>query len=265
MTETPRTGNSGLLENVAMMVGGGTLGKGVLAGLEACPISEFFKRSFCRKLCDEKGFRDPKMPFSFQLGFVDQGDEKGGVKPKVKTVGFQRIHCEKSSESGELGLDFLVKKGSLSHALKNESKDGVKVSICYVHGIYPPPTPDGKCEQWRFEGVARPVSVDDVLRGGSAPLGSLSQIIVSSQAKPEAFERSPFVQQVQSVREEMKQFSSTALPEHIRKQINTSVQVYRLVPEHVEFMESGELWERVQWIYNPARKSYEEATQVQPY
>jgi hypothetical protein len=70
------------------------------------------------------------------------------------------------------GFTFLTKRPKA----KADTLDGHTIAICYLEGKY---QPHDVCEQWRAEGVARLVDVEEIL--DTAPLGSFAQILASSQ------------------------------------------------------------------------------------
>ena len=123
-------------------------------------------------ICDANGFRQSGMPWAFQLAEVDKSSFLS-----CKTVGFQRV--------SEDGIDYLVMDRT-SHKSNSQNKLPLfqkTVALCYVEGVYPPPT-GTLCEQWRVEGAVQRISVDRILN--TAPLSSFAQILACYEVRLQA-------------------------------------------------------------------------------
>lgn len=133
------------------------------------------------------------------------------------------------------------------------------VAICYTEGVYPPPAGE-TCEQWRAEGRPEEIPVSEVLE--TAPIGSFAQILAVGRRKPGVGrmalrDREQFIEEVKQVKE---QFEAGNVD---MNELEACVRVVRLVPERIELLISGPIWERFQWTREAGK--WTQSTRLLPY
>lgn len=246
----------------------------------ANPLVELQKACIARGIADAQGYRITGAPWAFSLAQV-----KYGI-PSVRTIGFQRI--------SEHGLDWLTARrkdettspaGNNQNNNNNNSPDTFTsattttsqvVAISYTHGIYPP-SPGESCEQWRAEGVPFELPVAQAL--ATAPRASLAQILAVHQCRKlvrdehaaisndsTAFskrtkldDRPFFLAQVQRAREQLDKDQVDI------EELQSAIQFVRLVPNRMELLANGEIWERFEWKRNLENGEWSERVQLMPY
>lgn len=212
-------------------------------GLSSCPFKEIVKRSSKRNICNVDGVRTPGAPWGFQMSFINEA----GL-PDIKTVGFLRIT--------EAGPEFLLKR-------KTNSPKEFHTSLCYVEGIFPPKEGE-TCEQWRIEGTAVEIEPDIALE--TAPISSFAQIIscinengMSTQSSRKVLsERDGLIDNVNVMKGKLERKEVDV------ETIKEAIIVYRINTSRVELLESGPIWERVEWI-NTQEKGWSDPQRLLPY
>ena len=205
---------------------------GVLSAteLKASPLDELRCRSAARGLCDADGFRLQGAPWGMQLAHASGSGEPW---PVVRTVGFQAVRSD--------GFTFLLKRRPCFSA------ERLAVAINYVEGRF---VSGEVCEQWRAEGFADEVHVDEVLK--TAPLASMAQIIATNtlandgdmNGRVRLADRDAFVDATGALKRRL------VAGEVPADELRHSVIVYRMVPLRMELMLGGPdfpMWERWEW------------------
>mmetsp|Transcript_3626 Transcript_3626/g.4156 ORF Transcript_3626/g.4156 Transcript_3626/m.4156 type:complete len:225 (-) Transcript_3626:228-902(-) len=196
-------------------------------GLSRCPFTEIVKRSARREICDAEGVRTPGAPWGFQMSFINDA----GL-PDIKTVGFLRIT--------EAGPEFLLKR-------KPSSTKEFAASLCYVEGQFPPKEGE-TCEQWRIEGTATEIDPDIALQ--TAPVSSFAQIIscINMDGKETSSNRKILSERESLIGNVVEMKTKLGNQEVDVESIRDAIVVYRINTTRVELLESGPIWERVEWL-----------------
>jgi len=212
-----------------------------ISALEPNPLLELQKSSALRGIADGEGYRLSGAPWAFSLAELD--DKRSF--PVVRTIGFQRI--------SEAGLDWLTRRKS--QAVK-------PVALCYTAGVYPPP-PGESCEQWRAEGSLVELPVAEALK--TAPMGSFAQILAvgrisaNSIDRLEMNDRERFLEEVAKVKVELESGKVDT------NELESSVRFVRLVPDRIELLVSGNIWERFEWTRDHTEGKWSTGVQLLPY
>lgn len=206
--------------------------------IEKNPLLEMQRASIERGICDDQGRRLTGAPWAFSLAEIIEG------LPFVRTIGFQRI--------SELGLDWLTLR---------PKQDFNPVAICYTEGIYPPPTGE-TCEQWRAEGQLTEIPISNVLE--TVPIGSFAQILAVGRLKQTTHEhrvamenKSGFLEEVSKIKKDLESGTADMV------ELESSVRVARLMPDRMELLVSGPIWERFEW--KRTEKEWSNMTRLMPY
>lgn len=206
------------------------------------PLDELRRRSERRGLCDEAGSRCPGAPWGMQLAHAS--DEPW---PAVRTVGFQAVRSD--------GFTFLLKRQPVS-------APRLPVAVTYVEGKY---MKGDVCEQWRAEGYAKEVAVEDVLK--TAPPASFAQILAASARAGAEGMRSALVDADAFVRETAALKERLGAGEISGEQLGRSAVVYRVAPVRMELMLGGPdfpMWERFEWRRDEGG-GWAEPSRILPY
>eukprot|EP00927_Polykrikos_kofoidii_P056073 TRINITY_DN50256_c0_g1_i1.p1 TRINITY_DN50256_c0_g1~~TRINITY_DN50256_c0_g1_i1.p1 ORF type:complete len:318 (+),score=43.16 TRINITY_DN50256_c0_g1_i1:87-1040(+) len=252
------------------------------------PLIELQKQCVARGNCDQQGFRKKGAPWAFQLAEQVQLSRGSGQAsspwPSLRTVGWQRISAKgldfmvRRAERTESQNNTCVVSHTGEPNQPRECISAMKpVSICYVEGIYPPPKDGPPCIQWRIEGIAIPVSTKDLLK--TAPIGSISQIVTISlknqgghdashvdeggshgheggslvstdsqkhhRVRPSLSDNEQLLQETEAMQRNLQENGDS---ESVTKAVANACVAYRVFPRRMEMMQSGELWERFEWI-----------------
>ena len=213
------------------------------AQLDPSPLREMQKQCVARSICDDGGHRLPGAQWGFQLAQIHRGAHEKAF-PRVRTVGFQRV--------SECGLDYLMKRPD--PAISRYSDE---VAINYTYGGYPPPEGD-VCEQWRAEGVAVEIAVENIL--GTAPLGSFAQIVVCAHAAPDAAWADAdggggaraMLADAAACADEVDAMKDAIAGDRVPMgDLAAALLVQRLIPRRVEVLRNvagGRIWDRFEWV-----------------
>lgn len=228
-------------ENPRMLSTAAACGVPCAAELMRNPLHELRLRSERRGLCDKDGSRLPGAPWGMQLAHAS--DE---TWPAVRTVGFQAVRSN--------DFTFLLKRQPISRST-------LPIAINYVEGKY---MKGDVCEQWRAEGTAVEIAVEDVLK--TAPPASFAQILAAGARTSEG---------VRTVLTDPDAFSieTAALKTRLSagevssEEISRSAIVYRLAPVRMELLVGGPdfpMWERFEWRRDD-EGNWAEPVRILPY
>jgi hypothetical protein len=195
------------------------------------PLSHLISISHAAKLCSPGGVRLPTASWSFTLSAAPSANQL-----VCKTVGFQSI-------DPSAGLTFIVRSGSLSPS------PSIPISICHVSGSFPP-VDNVPCRQWRMEGLALRClqPMPSILE--SAPQSSLAQMLATADFAKQGpketsvfspLDRPSFLELVNNYKKKLSANEVSA------EQIHDEIDVFTLMPQRVELLESGEIWDRTEW------------------
>mmetsp|Transcript_25596 Transcript_25596/g.70656 ORF Transcript_25596/g.70656 Transcript_25596/m.70656 type:complete len:241 (+) Transcript_25596:84-806(+) len=213
-----------------------------LNAIESNPLLELQKSCIQRGIADVEGYRLNGAPWAFTLGEVDATTSR----PSVRTIGFQRV--------SEAGLDWLTRRKS---SLVDEA-----VAICYTAGVYPPPAGES-CEQWRAEGQLAEIPIVEALK--TAPRGSLAQILAVGRISEGRDERLAMYDRERFLMESAKAKEQLQSADVEIRELEASVRFVRLMPDRMELLVSGNIWERFEWTRNHDNASWSAKQQLLPY